>query len=113
MISVSVNVAPAQLRRREIVAEVRDLLATTGLPPARLKLEVTEGQLLDQTAETFATMTALRDLGVRLVLDDFGTGYSSLGTLRSYPFSDVKIDRSFMQGIVQDDRSRGLIEAIL
>jgi len=111
--SISVNVAPAQLRHREIVAEVRDLLATTGLPASRLKLEVTEGQLMDQTDEMFATMTALRDLGVRLVLDDFGTGYSSLSTLRSFPFSDVKIDRSFTQGIVQDDRSRGLIEAIL
>jgi EAL domain-containing protein (putative c-di-GMP-specific phosphodiesterase class I) len=112
-VSISVNVAPAQLRRREIVAEVRDVLANTGLPPSRLKLEVTEGQLMDQTAEVFATMTALRDLGVRLVLDDFGTGYSSLGTLRSFPFSDVKIDRSFTQGIVQDARARGLIEAIL
>jgi len=112
-IAVSVNVAPAQLRRPEIVAEVRDLLAATGLPPSRLKLEVTENQLLEETADMFATMGALRDLGVQLVLDDFGTGYSSLSTLRSYPFSDVKIDRSFMQGIVHDDRSRGLIEAIL
>jgi diguanylate cyclase (GGDEF)-like protein len=112
-ISVSVNVAPAQLRRKAIVTEVRDLLATTGLPPARLKLEVTERQLLEETAEIFATMTALRDLGVGLVLDDFGTGYSSLSTLRSYPFSDVKIDRSFMEGIVRDERSRGLIESIL
>ncbi len=111
--SISVNVAPAQLRRPEFVAEVRDVLATTGLPPSRLMLEVTEGQLMDQTVEMFATMTALCDLGVRLVLDDFGTGYSSLSTLRSFPFSDVKIDRSFTQGIVQDDRSRGLIEAIL
>jgi diguanylate cyclase (GGDEF)-like protein len=112
-ITVSVNVAPAQLRRREIVAEVRDVLAITGLPPARLKLEVTERQLLELTAELTVTMTALRDLGVQLVLDDFGTGHSSLSTLRSYPFSDVKIDRAFMQGIARDDRSRGLIEAIL
>ncbi len=112
-ISVSVNVAPTQLRRHEIVGEVRELLTSTGLPPSRLKLEITEGQLMDQTSEMFATMTALRDLGVRLVLDDFGTGYSSLGTLRSFPFSDVKIDRSFVQGIVQNRRARGLIEAIL
>jgi diguanylate cyclase (GGDEF)-like protein len=112
-ISISVNVAPAQLHGREFVTEVRDLLATTGRPPSRLKLEVTESQLLDQTAEVSTTMTALRDLGVGLVLDDFGTGCSSLSALRSYPFSDVKIDRSFVQGIVRNERSRGLIEAIL
>jgi diguanylate cyclase (GGDEF)-like protein len=112
-ISVSVNVSPIQLRRREIVTEVRDLLAATGLPAARLKLEVTEGQMLEETADMVATMTALRDLGVRLALDDFGTGHSSLSTLRRFPFSDLKIDRCFTQAIVQDDRSRCLIEAIL
>ena len=111
-ITVSVNVAPAQLRRPEFVDELRDLLVATGLAPSRLKLEVTETQLLDETAEMLARMTALRDLGVQLSLDDFGTGHSSLSTLRSFPFSDVKIDRGFTQGIVQDPRSRGLIESI-
>ena len=110
---VSVNVAPAQLRRREIVEEVRDLLAATGLPPSRLTLEITEGQLLDETEEMLGRITALRDLGVRVALDDFGTGHSSLSTLRSFPFSDIKIDRSFAHGMLRDGRSRGLIEAIL
>lgn len=112
-IGVSVNVAPAQLRRREIVEEVRNLLAATGLPPSRLTLEVTEGQLLEETADMLGRIAALRDLGVRVGLDDFGTGRSSLSTLRCFPFSDIKIDRSFTQGILQDERSRGLIEAIL
>jgi len=112
-IGVSVNVAPAQLRRREIVDEVRKLLAATRLPPARLTLEVTEGQLLEETAEMLGRITALRDLGIRVALDDFGTGRSSLSTLRCFPFSDIKIDCSFTQGILQDNRSRGLIEAIL
>jgi diguanylate cyclase (GGDEF)-like protein len=112
-IGVSVNVAPTQLRRREIVEEVRDLLVATGLPPSRLTLEVTEGQLLEETAEMLGRITALRDLGVRVALDDFGTGRSSLSTLRCFPFSDIKIDCSFTQGMLQDERSRGLIEAIL
>ena len=112
-VSVSVNVAPSQLRRRELVDEVRDVLAATGLPSTRLKLEITESQMLEETAEEIGVMAGLRDLGVRLALDDFGTGHSSLSTLRAFPFSDLKIDRGFTQGIVQDTRSRGLLEAIL
>jgi len=112
-VSVSVNVAPSQLRRREMVEEVRAMLAATGLPPARLKLEITESQLLEETDEVIGVMAGLRDLGVRLALDDFGTGHSSLSTLRAFPFSDLKIDRCFIQGILHDDRSRGLLEAIL
>ena len=112
-ISVSVNVAPSQLQRREMVEEVREVLAATGLPAGRLKLEITESQLLEETGEVIGVMEGLRDLGVRLALDDFGTGHSSLSTLRAFPFSDLKIDRCFTQGIVQDPRSRGLLEAIL
>ena len=112
-VSVSVNVAPSQLHRREMVDEVRDMLAATGLPAARLKLEVTERQMLEDTEEVIGVMAGLRDLGVRLALDDFGTGHSSLSTLRAFPFSDLKIDRCFTQGIVQDARTRGLLEAIL
>jgi diguanylate cyclase (GGDEF)-like protein len=112
-ISVSVNVAPAQLRRPEFVDELREVLAASGLPPSRLKVEITETQLLEETAEMLAMVGALRDLGVRLSLDDFGTGFSSLSALRTFPFSDVKIDRGFTLGIVQDERSRGLVESIL
>ena len=112
-ISVSVNVAAAQLRRCELIDEIRDILAVTSLAPSRLKVEITETQLLEETAEMLARLTALRELGVRLSLDDFGTGYSSLSALRSFPFSDVKIDRGFTQGIVQDERARGLVESIL
>ena len=107
------SLQPGAICRREIVEEVRNLLAATGLPPSRLTLEVTEGQLLEETADMLGRIAALRDLGVRVGLDDFGTGRSSLSTLRCFPFSDIKIDRSFTQGILQDERSRGLIEAIL
>lgn len=112
-ITVAVNVAPAQLRCRGIADEVGELLARTGLPASRLVLEVTEGQLLEETEQMAITLTALRELGVRLALDDFGTGFSSLSTLRAFPFSDIKIDRSFTRSVVQDERSRSLVEAIL
>jgi diguanylate cyclase (GGDEF)-like protein len=112
-VTVSVNVAPAQLSRREMLDEVREVLAATGLPPDRLKLEITESQLLEESDEVNGLLAGLRDLGVRLALDDFGTGHSSLSTLRAFPFSDLKIDRCFIQGMMQDPRSRGLLEAIL
>jgi diguanylate cyclase (GGDEF)-like protein len=112
-ISVSVNVSPAQLQRREFVDEVRNLLQSIGIPRGRLKLEITERQLLEETPVMIATMSALRDLGVGLAVDDFGTGHSSLSTLRSFPFTDIKIDRRFTNGIDDDGRSRGLFEAIL
>jgi diguanylate cyclase (GGDEF)-like protein len=112
-VRLSVNVSPSQLCSPGLVDEVRDVLAATGLPASRLRLEITESQLLDGTADVVATMTALRGLGVGLALDDFGTGHSSLSTLRAFPFSEVKIDRCFTQAMGQDERGRGLLEAIL
>jgi predicted signal transduction protein with EAL and GGDEF domain len=112
-IRVAVNVAPCQLRSPGFVDTVRDVLAATGLPAARLRLEVTESQLLDITDEVLATMTELHLLGVGLALDDFGTGHSSLSTLRAFPFSELKIDRCFTQAVGHDARGRGLLEAIL
>jgi diguanylate cyclase (GGDEF)-like protein len=112
-VEVAVNVAPAQVRRREIVEDVAAVLEATGLPPERLKLEITESQELEETDSVIATLAALRGLGLRLALDDFGTAHASLSTLRAFPFTDVKIDRSFTQGLLQDSRAQGLLEAIL
>jgi diguanylate cyclase (GGDEF)-like protein len=112
-VRVSVNVSPSQLCGPGLVEEVRALLTESGLPASRLRLEITESQLLDGTDNVVATMAALRGLGVGLALDDFGTGHSSLSTLRAFPFSEVKIDRCFTQATGQDERGRGLLEAIL
>jgi predicted signal transduction protein with EAL and GGDEF domain len=112
-ISLSVNIAPAQLQRSEIVAEMRDLLINTRLPAQRLKLEIAESQLSEDTAGMSATLSALHDLGLGLTLDGFGTGSSSLVTLRSFPFADLKVDRRLTQEIAHDHRSKSLFEAIL
>ncbi|WP_175492586.1 putative bifunctional diguanylate cyclase/phosphodiesterase [Methylocapsa palsarum] len=112
-IALSVNIAPPQLRRGEIVQELRDLLVNTQLPASRLKLEIAESQLSEDTPGMSATLSSLRDLGVGLTLDGFGTGSSSLVTLRSFPFADIKIDRRLTKEIAQDLRSRSLFEAIL
>jgi predicted signal transduction protein with EAL and GGDEF domain len=94
---VAVNVSVRQLGI-EFVAEVADVLRETGLSPERLTLEITESVLVDDE-RTYASLMALRGLGVRLSLDDFGTGYSSLAYLRRLPVDVLKLDSSFVAGL--------------
>ncbi|PWS35740.1 diguanylate cyclase [Falsiroseomonas bella] len=109
---VAVNVAAAQLARRELAAQVKSTLAATGLAPERLELEVTETALLHDVTTATATCQELRALGVRISLDDFGTGYSSLSRLRSFPLDRVKIDRSFVTGIATEAESAAIVRAV-
>ena len=90
-----------------------EILAKTGLPAEQLELEVTEGVLIRDEDQALRTLSALRDLGVRIALDDFGTGYSSLNYLRCFPFDRVKIDKSFVQAQQEDPRARAILNAIL
>src|SRR5262245_21426871 len=95
-IKVAVNVSPLQLREETWMETVVRTLEATGLPPDRLELEVTESVLIQNNESTLRTLHQLQDLGVRIAMDDFGIGYSSLSYLRSFPFSKIKIDRSFI-----------------
>jgi EAL domain-containing protein (putative c-di-GMP-specific phosphodiesterase class I) len=88
-------------------------LATSGLLPARLELEVTEGVLLNETEETLRTLEQLRALGVSIAMDDFGTGYSSLGYLRKFQFDKIKIDRSFVGGLGRTEDAMAIIRAVI
>ena len=85
----------------------------TRLPPSRLELEITEGILLHDTAATLVTLDRLRTLGVGIALDDFGTGYSSLSYLRRFPFSKLKVDRSFIAGITTDPGAAAIVQAVV
>jgi len=109
---LAVNLSPEQVRRPGLVELVTAVLAETGLPPARLELEITEGLLLHDTAATLATLSRLRVLGVGIALDDFGTGYSSLSYLRRFPFSKIKIDRSFVAGMATDPGAAAIVQAV-
>jgi EAL domain-containing protein (putative c-di-GMP-specific phosphodiesterase class I) len=88
-------------------------LASSGLPPHRLELEITEGVLLVEHATTLSVLHQLRTLGVRIAMDDFGTGYSSLSYLRSFPFDKIKIDRSFIQNMAHDESSSAIVRAVI
>ena len=108
---VGVNVSPVQFRCG-LEQAVLTALATTGLPAGRLKLEVTEGVLMQDADGALACLHRLRALGVRIALDDFGTGYSSLSYLRRFPFDKLKIDRAFISDIADPDAA-AIIRAVV
>jgi diguanylate cyclase (GGDEF)-like protein len=111
-LKVAINLSPAHLARSNIIALITGALAAARLPANRVELEVTEAVLLHATENTLATLHQLRAMGVRIALDDFGTGYSSLSYLRSFPFDKLKIDRSFIKDIGENEESVAIIEAI-
>ncbi len=95
-LKIAVNLSPAQFRSKELVAMVVGALASAGIAPHRLELEVTETVIMHDSEAVFAALSQLHALGVRVALDDFGTGYSSLSFLQKFPFDKIKIDRSFV-----------------
>ncbi|WHA43703.1 bifunctional diguanylate cyclase/phosphodiesterase [Agrobacterium larrymoorei] len=112
-LKIAVNISPVQFSVSNLVYTICSTLERTGLAPARLELEVTESALLKDRMATLAVMRQLKSLGITIVMDDFGTGYSSLSNLRSFPFDKIKIDRSFIAAMKQDDNARSIVRAII
>ncbi|MES2823200.1 MAG: EAL domain-containing protein [Pseudomonadota bacterium] len=110
---IAVNLSAVQFREGNIVELVRWALRISRLAPERLELEITESLLIHDTVAAGQTLTALRELGVRISLDDFGTGYSSLAYLRSFPLNALKIDRSFVSALNQDASALAIVTAII
>ena len=112
-LDVSVNLSARQVAHRDLAASIAEILARTGLDPARLRLEITESALVEESATAIATLEALSKIGVGLVLDDFGTGYSSLAYLNRFPFDALKIDRSFVDALGVEQERTAIVEAII
>ena len=110
--SVSVNIDPTLLDET-LVASVKDALAFWGVPPQSLILEITETGVMDQPEFGYKTLALLSDTGVRISIDDFGTGYSSLGNFRHVPATELKIDKSFVTAILDDQFDARIVRSIV
>jgi diguanylate cyclase (GGDEF)-like protein/PAS domain S-box-containing protein len=112
-LDVAVNLSARQVAHRDLPATIEEVIATTGIDPVHLVLEITESVLVEESAIAIASLEALNELGVRLVLDDFGTGYSSLAYLNRFPFDALKIDRSFVDALGMEQERTAIVEAII
>ncbi len=110
---LSVNLSGRQLGHASLVDDVARVLAETGIDPAAVELEMTESVLMDDVEMSEETLGRLKRLGVKLVVDDFGTGYSSMSYLRRFPVDQLKVDRSFVDGLGRDPGDSAIVTAIV
>ncbi len=111
-LNVAVNISAVQLRSPGLMQVIVGALATSGLHPTRLEIEITETVLLQNKEATLALLHQLRALGIRIAMDDFGTGFSSLTHLQCFPFDKIKIDRSFVKDIMENPGSLNIVRAV-
>ncbi|MES1941765.1 diguanylate cyclase/phosphodiesterase [Salinisphaera sp. T5B8] len=109
---VAVNVSPVQFANDDIIDAITQALENSGLAPERLEIEITEGLLLDESPAIMQRLWAIKQLGVAIVMDDFGTGYASLSYLNNFPFSKIKIDKTFIQD-GHSPRAKALVSGII
>ncbi|MFN0182271.1 MAG: putative bifunctional diguanylate cyclase/phosphodiesterase [Aquabacterium sp.] len=112
-IQVSVNVSALQFQQADFVERVRSVLAEADLPGSLLELELTESILVRDAEEALLRLDTLARMGVKLAIDDFGTGYSSLAYMKRFPIDRLKIDKSFIDGVPQDNGDAGIVRAIV
>jgi EAL domain-containing protein (putative c-di-GMP-specific phosphodiesterase class I) len=110
---LAVNVSARQLATDEFVTQVEKLLFSTGITPARLKLEITESMMLGNVEAVISIIRQLKALGVSFAMDDFGTGYSSLQYLKRLPLDQLKIDQSFVRDITTDSSDQAIVGTIV
>ncbi len=110
---VSVNISGRHLSNNDLIADVENALAETGLPPHLLKLEITESSAMENANHTINVLNKLKSIGVQLSMDDFGTGYSSLSYLQKLPFDTLKIDRSFVNNVGPHGENSQILQTII
>ncbi len=112
-LTLAVNVSARQFHQADFVAQIDEVVQLHKVDPSLLKLELTEGMLIEDVEDTVAKMKALKDIGVELSLDDFGTGYSSLTYLKLLPLDQIKVDQSFVRDIAVNSSDRAIVRTII
>jgi EAL domain-containing protein (putative c-di-GMP-specific phosphodiesterase class I) len=110
---VSVNLSPRQFHQAHLVDDVRRVLRDSRIDPGLLTLEITESMVMDDLAGAREVMKGLNRLGVRLAVDDFGTGHSSLRYVKQFPIQEIKVDRTFVQGVGGDMVDSAIVRAVI
>lgn len=111
--NIAVNLSPVQLEREDFLSRLDEIFRRTGVSPANVEFEITESALLRHTDTVDETLEALRRRGIRLAIDDFGTGYSSLSYLDTLPVQVLKIDRSFVNALIEKDQTNSSTSEIV
>jgi diguanylate cyclase (GGDEF)-like protein/PAS domain S-box-containing protein len=112
-LDLSINVSAKQFRQPDFVVQVSNAINKHSIAPTHLKLELTEGMLVENIEEVIKTMTILKGIGIQFALDDFGTGYSSLQYLKRLPLDQIKIDQSFVREIASDGSDKAIVQSII
>ncbi|MGH2457784.1 MAG: EAL domain-containing protein, partial [Chloroflexota bacterium] len=110
-IGVAINLSAQNLHHPQLPGVVAELLQTWSVPPSALRVEITESTLMADPARALETLTSLSRAGVRISIDDYGTGYSSLAYLKRLPVDEIKIDRSFVSQMVNDDNDAAIVRS--
>ncbi|NJD35121.1 MAG: EAL domain-containing protein [Betaproteobacteria bacterium] len=113
LLPISVNLSARQFRQKDLVDNLRAILADTGQPARLLELEITETALMQDIEETQAKLQEISAMGVQLVIDDFGTGYSSLSYLKRFPVHKLKVDQAFVRDLTFDPDDAAIVTAII
>ena len=112
-LTVSVNISPLQFRRSGFLQVLEQVLQVSQMPPELLKIEITEGVIINGADRTIEILKSVRALGVQVAIDDFGTGYSSLSYLRRLPINQIKLDRSFIQDLTLNNQDAAIVQSII
>jgi diguanylate cyclase (GGDEF)-like protein len=112
-LSIAVNLSPRQFLHEGLLDDLDDVLTETGLDPALLEIEITEGMVMQNVDRAIDLLTMIKARGVRLAIDDFGTGYSSMSLIKRFPIDTLKIDRSFVRELPRDTEDKAIAEAII
>lgn len=111
--TIAINLSPVQVESAALLPVVINALAESGIDPARVEFEITEGVLMHNSEANLEVLQRLQSLGVKIALDDFGTGYASLNYLLTFPFDKIKIDRSFIAQLSTREESRAIVGAVI
>lgn len=112
-LTVSVNISPLQFCRTGFLEGLKYVLEVSNLPAKLLKIEITEGVIINGTDRAIKILESVRALGVQVAIDDFGTGYSSLSYLRRLPINQIKLDRSFIENLTINDQDAAIVQSII